>query len=69
MTCFQGSEKLEWMLHNENTVIHGRQHRSTGGPSVSVLGVGAMSFAGIYGNATVEDRSHAILDAASMMPA
>lgn len=34
-----------------------------GGPSVSVLGVGAMSFAGIYGNATVEE-SHAILDAA-----
>ena len=33
------------------------------GPSVSVLGVGAMSFAGIYGNATVE-ASHAILDAA-----
>ena len=34
-----------------------------GGPSVSVLGVGGMSFAGIYGNATVEE-SHAILDAA-----
>ncbi|MCY3880296.1 MAG: aldo/keto reductase [Rhodobacteraceae bacterium] len=34
-----------------------------GGPPVSVLGVGGMSFAGIYGNATVEE-SHAILDAA-----
>ena len=34
-----------------------------GGPSVSVLGVGAMSFAGIYGNAT-EEESHAVLDAA-----
>ena len=33
------------------------------GPRVSQLGVGAMSFAGIYGDATVEE-SHAILDAA-----
>ncbi len=33
------------------------------GPRVSQLGVGAMSFAGIYGDATV-DESHAILDAA-----
>ena len=33
------------------------------GPEISVLGIGAMSFAGIYGNAT-EEQSHAILDAA-----
>ncbi len=33
------------------------------GPDVSVLGIGAMSFAGVYGDATVEE-SHAILDAA-----
>ncbi len=33
------------------------------GPDVSVLGIGAMSFAGVYGDATVED-SHAILNAA-----
>ena len=32
------------------------------GPSVSQFGLGAMSFAGIYGNATPED-SHAVLDA------
>jgi aryl-alcohol dehydrogenase-like predicted oxidoreductase len=33
------------------------------GPLVSQFGVGAMSFAGVYGDATV-DESHAILDAA-----
>lgn len=33
------------------------------GPSVSVVGVGAMSFAGVYGDATVEE-SHAVLAAA-----
>ena len=32
------------------------------GPKVSQFGIGAMSFAGIYGDASVED-SHAILDA------
>lgn len=32
------------------------------GPEVSQFGLGAMSFAGIYGNATVEE-SHAVLDA------
>jgi aryl-alcohol dehydrogenase-like predicted oxidoreductase len=32
------------------------------GPRVSQFGIGAMSFAGIYGDATVED-SHAVLDA------
>lgn len=32
------------------------------GPEVSQFGIGAMSFAGIYGNATYED-SHAVLDA------
>ncbi len=32
------------------------------GPEISHIGLGAMSFAGIYGNATVEE-SHAILDA------
>lgn len=32
------------------------------GPKVSQFGLGAMSFAGIYGNATVEE-SHAVLDA------
>lgn len=32
------------------------------GPMVSQFGLGAMSFAGIYGNASVED-SHAVLDA------
>ncbi len=35
----------------------------TNGPSVSVVGIGAMSFAGVYGNATVEE-SHAVLAAA-----
>jgi aryl-alcohol dehydrogenase-like predicted oxidoreductase len=34
-----------------------------GGPAISQFGVGAMSFAGIYGNATFEE-SFAILDAA-----
>jgi len=33
-----------------------------GGPAVSQFGIGAMSFAGIYGNAT-EAESHAVLDA------
>ena len=33
-----------------------------GGPQVSQFGIGAMSFAGIYGDATVEE-SHAVLDA------
>ncbi len=33
-----------------------------GGPQVSQFGIGAMSFAGIYGDATV-DESHAVLDA------
>ena len=33
-----------------------------GGPEVSQFGIGAMSFAGIYGDATIED-SHAVLDA------
>lgn len=32
------------------------------GPTVSQFGIGAMSFAGIYGDATVKD-SHAVLDA------
>ena len=32
------------------------------GPEISQFGIGAMSFAGIYGNATVE-QSHAVLDA------
>lgn len=32
------------------------------GPTLSRFGIGAMSFAGIYGDATVED-SHAVLDA------
>ena len=32
------------------------------GPTVSQFGIGAMSFAGIYGDATVEE-SHAVLDA------
>jgi aryl-alcohol dehydrogenase-like predicted oxidoreductase len=34
-----------------------------GGPMVSSIGIGAMSFAGIYGNAT-EEASHAVLAAA-----
>ena len=33
------------------------------GPDISVLGVGAMSFAGVYGDAT-EEESHRLLDAA-----
>ena len=32
------------------------------GPQVSQFGLGAMSFAGIYGDATIEE-SHAVLDA------
>ncbi|NNE89339.1 MAG: aldo/keto reductase [Silicimonas sp.] len=32
------------------------------GPKISQFGIGAMSFAGIYGNAT-QDESHAVLDA------
>ncbi len=35
-----------------------------GGPLISQLGVGAMSFAGIYGNASMEE-SHSVLDAAA----
>lgn len=40
-------------------------HRALGqgGPKVSALGVGAMSFAGFYGSVS-EDGSHAVLDAA-----
>lgn len=34
-----------------------------GGPAVSAIGVGAMSFAGIYGE-TTEAKAHALLDAA-----
>lgn len=33
------------------------------GPEVSAIGIGAMSFAGVYGNAT-EEQTHALLDAA-----
>ncbi len=40
-----------------------RRPLGRGGPEISVMGVGAMSFAGIYGNAT-EEEGHAILDAA-----
>ncbi len=36
------------------------------GPEVSQFGIGAMSFAGIYGDATV-DESHAVLDACRSM--
>ena len=32
------------------------------GPEISQFGIGAMSFAGIYGNATMEE-AHAVLDA------
>ncbi|MSU88837.1 aldo/keto reductase [Rhodobacteraceae bacterium 2CG4] len=41
------------------------QHRKLGaaGPDVSAIGVGAMSFAGVYGTAT-EAEAHAVLDAA-----
>ena len=35
----------------------------TKGPAISQFGIGAMSFAGIYGNATVEE-CHAVLDTA-----
>lgn len=35
-----------------------------GGPTVSRFGIGAMSFAGIYGDAT-EEESHAVLDTAA----
>ncbi|MGJ8589353.1 MAG: aldo/keto reductase [Yoonia sp.] len=36
------------------------------GPEISQFGIGAMSFAGIYGDATV-DESHAVLDACRSM--
>ncbi|WP_424931588.1 aldo/keto reductase [Amaricoccus macauensis] len=40
-----------------------KRRLGAGGPMVSPIGIGAMSFAGVYGNAT-EDAAHAILDAA-----
>lgn len=40
-----------------------KRRLGAGGPIVSAIGIGAMSFAGIYGNAT-EDASHAVLEAA-----
>ncbi len=40
-----------------------RRFLGQGGPEVSAIGIGAMSFAGVYGNAREED-AHAILDAA-----
>jgi aryl-alcohol dehydrogenase-like predicted oxidoreductase len=40
-----------------------KRRLGAGGPMVSALGIGAMSFAGIYGNAT-EEGSHKVLAAA-----
>lgn len=40
-----------------------RRKLGAGGPVVSAIGIGAMSFAGVYGNAT-EEEAHAVLDAA-----
>ena len=39
-----------------------RRELGRGGPEVSAIGLGAMAFAGIYGNAS-EAESHAVLDA------
>ena len=40
-----------------------RRRLGAGGPEVSAVGIGAMSFAGVYGAAT-EAETHAVLDAA-----
>ena len=40
-----------------------RRRLGAGGPEVSAIGIGAMSFAGVYGAAT-EAEAHAVLDAA-----
>lgn len=40
-----------------------RRRLGAGGPEVSAVGIGAMSFAGVYGAAT-EAEAHAVLDAA-----
>ncbi len=40
-----------------------RRALGAGGPEVSVVGIGAMSFAGVYGHAT-EAEAHAVLEAA-----
>ncbi|MFQ8430538.1 aldo/keto reductase [Amaricoccus sp. W119] len=40
-----------------------RRRLGTGGPEVSAVGIGAMSFAGVYGAAT-EEAAHAVLTAA-----